>query len=159
MLLVPYDNDMWLRYESCVPAAGRPSYDVTAIYDEQSLEGMVIGALDFDVWKNAIRWNPHDARSVIAFCGIADGGTHDVCPHGGQGGLLGPLRLKLARRYPQRDGALRRPVRKSAPRQALEPREGPLRLEQLRGSGGHAEGGALEAGGRIHEGGAAQLCG
>lgn len=82
MLLVPYDNDMWLRYESCVPAAGRPSYDVTAIYDEKTLEGMVIGALDFDVWKNAIRWNPHDARSVIALCGIADGGTHDVCPHG-----------------------------------------------------------------------------
>lgn len=82
MLLVPYDNDMWLRYESCVPAAGRPSYDVTAIYDEETLEGMVIGALDFDVWKNAVRWNPHDARSVIAFCGIADGGTHDVCPHG-----------------------------------------------------------------------------
>ena len=82
MLLVPYDNDMWLRYESCVPAAGRPSYDVTAIYDEDTMEGMVIGALDFDVWKNAIRWNAHDARSLIAFCGIADGGTHDVCPHG-----------------------------------------------------------------------------
>lgn len=82
MLLVPYDNDMWLRYESCVPAAGRPSYDVTAVYDEDTLEGMVIGALDFDVWKNAIRWNSHDARSLIAFCGIADGGTHDVCPHG-----------------------------------------------------------------------------
>ena len=82
MLLVPYDNDMWLRYESCVPAAGRPSYDVTAVYDEDTLEGMVIGALDFDVWKNAVRWNSHDARSLIAFCGIADGGTHDVCPHG-----------------------------------------------------------------------------
>lgn len=82
MLLVPYDNDMWLRYESCVPAAGRPSYDVTAIYNEDTMEGMVIGALDFDIWKNAIRWNAHDARSLIAFCGIADGGTHDVCPHG-----------------------------------------------------------------------------
>lgn len=82
MLLVPYDNDMWLRYESCVPAAGRPGYDVAAVYDEDSLEGMVTGALDFDVWKNAIRWNPHDARSLIAFCGIADGGTHDICPHG-----------------------------------------------------------------------------
>ena len=82
MLLVPYDNDMWLRYESCVPAAGRPSYDVTAIYNEDTMEGMVISALDFDVWKNAIRWNAHDARSLIAFCGIADGGTHDVCPHG-----------------------------------------------------------------------------
>ena len=82
MLLVPYDNDMWLRYESCVPAAGRPSYDVAAVYDENTFEGLVIGALDFDVWKNAIQWNAHDARSLAAFCGIADGGTHDVCPHG-----------------------------------------------------------------------------
>lgn len=64
------------------PLQGRPSYDVTAIYDEDTMEGMVIGALDFDIWKNAIRWNAHDARSLIAFCGIADGGTHDVCPHG-----------------------------------------------------------------------------
>lgn len=82
MLLVPYDNDMWLRYESSVPAAGRASYDVTAVYNEDTLEGMVIGALDFDVWKNAIQWNGHDARSMIAFCGIADKGTHDVCAHG-----------------------------------------------------------------------------
>lgn len=82
MMLVPYDNDMWLRYESSVPAAGRASYDVTAIYNEDTLEGMVIGALDFDVWKNAIQWNGHDARSMIAFCGIADKGTHDVCEHG-----------------------------------------------------------------------------
>ena len=81
MLLVPYDNDMWLRYESSVPACGRKSYDVTAIYDEQTLEGMVVGALDFSVWKNAIRWAAHDARSFLAYCGAADEGTHDICPH------------------------------------------------------------------------------
>lgn len=81
MLLAPYDNDMWMRYESAVPACGRKSYDVTAIYEENSLEGMVIGALDFDVWKNAICWNAHDARSLTAFCGAADAGTHDICPH------------------------------------------------------------------------------
>lgn len=81
MLLAPYDNDMWQRYESSVPACGRKSYDVTAIYDENSLEGLILGALDFDVWKNAICWDSHDARSLKAFCGAADEGTHDVCPH------------------------------------------------------------------------------
>lgn len=81
MLYVPYDNDMWSRYESSVPCCGRKSYDVTAIYDENVMEGLIIGALDFDVWKNAIEWSPHDARCVSAFCGVADGGTHDICPH------------------------------------------------------------------------------
>lgn len=81
MLAVPYDNDMWSRYESLSPACGRKSYDVTAIYDENSLEGFIIGALRFDVWKNAIRWAAHDARSFIAYCGAADEGTHDCCPH------------------------------------------------------------------------------
>lgn len=81
MLLVPYDNDMWSRYESAVPACGRKSYDVTAIYDENSLEGLVVGALEFEVWKNAIQWVAHDARSFIAYCGVADAGTHDCCLH------------------------------------------------------------------------------
>lgn len=82
MLIVPYDNDMWSRYESAVPACGRQSCDVTAIYDECSMEGLVIGAVNFDVWKNAICWAAHDARSLIAYCGAADAGTHDSCPHG-----------------------------------------------------------------------------
>lgn len=81
MLLVPYDNDMWSRYESAVPACGRKSYDVTAIYDENSLEGLVVGSLEFEVWKNAIQWVAHDARSFIAYCGVADEGTHDCCLH------------------------------------------------------------------------------
>ena len=51
MLVVPYDNDMWSRYESAVPACGRESYDVTALYDERTQEGFVLGALDFSVWK------------------------------------------------------------------------------------------------------------
>lgn len=82
MLTVPYDNDMWSHYESAVPACGRRSYDVAALYDEQSGEGFVMGALDFSVWKNAIRWLHNDARGVMAYCGAADEGTHDVCPHG-----------------------------------------------------------------------------
>ena len=82
MLLVPYDNDMWARYESAVPRPGRTSYDVTAIYNEQTFEGLVVGAMDFDVWKNAIVWSAHDARAFTAFCGVADAATHDMLPHG-----------------------------------------------------------------------------
>ncbi len=82
MLLTPFDNDMWVRYESTPPRPGRTSYDVTAIYDERTLEGLVIGAVDFDVWKNAIQWAFNDARCVVAFSGVADEATHDTLPHG-----------------------------------------------------------------------------
>lgn len=82
MLLVPYDNDMWARYESAVPRPGRTSYDITAIYDEHTFEGLVLGAVDHDVWKNAISWAAHDARAFTAYSGAADAATHDVMPHG-----------------------------------------------------------------------------
>lgn len=86
MLLVPYDNDMWARYESAPPRPGRVSYDVTAIYDPRSLSGLVLGTLDHDVWKNGFRWSAHDARALVGFSGIADGGTHDCQPHGAVSG-------------------------------------------------------------------------
>lgn len=82
MLLVPYDNDMWVRYESTPLRPGRTSYEVTAIYNELTNEGMVVGALDFDNWKNAIRCSAWDARCYTAFSGVADECTHDLYPHG-----------------------------------------------------------------------------
>jgi len=86
MLLVPYDNDMWSRYESTVPNPGKTSYDITAIFDEETYEGLVVGSLDHDVWKNAISWAAHDARAFTAYCGAADAGTHDIMPHGAVSG-------------------------------------------------------------------------
>ncbi len=82
MLLVPYDNDMWVRYESAPLRPGRTSYDVTCIYDEKTLRGLLIGALDHEVWKNAVSCSATDARSYTAFSGAADAGTHDCVPHG-----------------------------------------------------------------------------
>lgn len=82
MLLVPYDNDMWVRYEETPLRPGRCSYDVSAIFQPDSREGLVIGALDHDVWKNAIACGFTDARSVRAFSGVADACTHDSLPHG-----------------------------------------------------------------------------
>lgn len=82
MFLVPYDNDMWVRYESAPLRPGRTSYDVTAIYNELTNQGLVIGALDYFDWKNAIRCSQQDARCYTAFSGVADAGTHDIVPHG-----------------------------------------------------------------------------
>lgn len=82
MLLVPYDNTMWVRYEAVPLRPGRTSYDVTAVFEEESLEGIVIGAIDFDVWKNGIICSGNDARVLKACSGLADLETHDKMEHG-----------------------------------------------------------------------------
>lgn len=82
MISVPYDNDMWVHYDSLPLRPGRRSYDVTAIYDDRTNNGLLIGALDFDTWKNAIVCSAYDARSFYAVSGIADSQTHDHLPHG-----------------------------------------------------------------------------
>lgn len=84
MLLVPYDNDMWMRYEAVSLRAGRRSFDVTVLMNEDSREGLLIGAMDFDLWKNAIACPGMDARILEARCGENACGedSHDYAPHG-----------------------------------------------------------------------------
>ena len=84
MLLVPYDNDMWMRYEAVALRAGRKSYDMTVLFHEDSREGLLIGAMDFDIWKNAVACPGMDARILEARCGqgASDEGSHDYAPHG-----------------------------------------------------------------------------
>lgn len=82
MLLVPYDNTMWLRYEAVPLRAGRKSYDITVMFMEDTREGLLIGATDFDRWKNAIACSATDAKSFHVCSGVADEGTHDSLPHG-----------------------------------------------------------------------------
>ncbi|MBR5110847.1 MAG: hypothetical protein IK099_11710 [Clostridia bacterium] len=84
MLLVPYDNDMWMRYETAALRAGRKSYDVTVLMKEDTREGLLIGAIDFNIWKNAIACPGMDARILEARCGqgASDEGSHDYAPHG-----------------------------------------------------------------------------
>lgn len=82
MLLVPYDNTMWLRYEAQPLRAGRESYDLTVLFMEDDREGLLIGAADFDVWKNALVCSATDAKTIDAVSGIADKGSHDSQPHG-----------------------------------------------------------------------------
>lgn len=82
MLLVPYDNTMWLRYEAVALRAGRKSYDLTVMFKEDTREGLLIGAMDFDKWKNALICSATDAKTFNVCSGVADEGTHDSLHHG-----------------------------------------------------------------------------
>lgn len=84
MLLVPYDNDMWARYEAAPLEPGRKSADLTVLYSEQTREGLLCGAMDFDVWKNSVNCSGFDARVLEACCGARASGdwTHDQEQHG-----------------------------------------------------------------------------
>lgn len=86
MLLVPYDNTMWTRYEAQPLKPGRRSYDLTVLFDESSREGLLVGALDFSTWKNAVTCSGNDAKTLCAESGVADRGTHDTVPHGTMSG-------------------------------------------------------------------------
>jgi len=81
-LYVPFDNDNWLRYEALPMHAGHTSYDFSMLLDEHSREGLLFGALDFDVWKNGVINNAAENRTLNCTCGVADLGSHDVNPHG-----------------------------------------------------------------------------
>lgn len=87
MLMVPYDNTMWSRYEALPLNPGRRSYDLTVLFDESSKEGLLVGAGDFSVWKNALTCSGSDARHLEAESGVADKGTHDTVSHGTMSGL------------------------------------------------------------------------
>lgn len=81
-LYVPFDNDNWLRYEALPMHAGQTSYELSVLLDENTREGLLFGALDFDTWKNGIINNAQSNRTLNCTSGVADLGSHDVCPHG-----------------------------------------------------------------------------
>jgi alpha-galactosidase len=57
MLLVPVDNDHWVRYESKPINEITPkqrSFEVTTVFDDTSRRGFVFGSIDHDTWKSGI---------------------------------------------------------------------------------------------------------
>lgn len=94
MLHVPWDNDMWFRYNSAAVSALKAndtftSNEVTTIYDNQSRQGFVLGSVTHDVWKTAIDARAANGRisSLDIYGGITSPtgvrtDTHDTVPHG-----------------------------------------------------------------------------
>lgn len=94
VLHVPFDNDMWFRYDSePVAELSRDktlsSNEVTAIYNNDSREGLVLGSIDHDTWKTAIDWTAESGhiKGLDIYGGITSPtgvrtDTHDTVPHG-----------------------------------------------------------------------------
>ncbi len=97
VLFVPSDNDMWVHYNEPIdPAKDPDSYEVTAIFDNASRKGMVLGSVTHDIWRTGVL--ARDLGNGIVgrlevFGGATGHWTHDVEPHGAVSGttLRSPL--------------------------------------------------------------------
>ncbi|MFY0256012.1 hypothetical protein ACDQ55_18900 [Chitinophaga sp. 30R24] len=105
ILDVPFDNDNWVNIltrewpkETSSPATGI-SYEFTALYEKNTLSGLVVGSITHDCWKTGIVYKTGTAKgeldSFYIFGGAATednkalpaaygglDGTHDHAPHG-----------------------------------------------------------------------------
>ena len=89
-LFVPFDNDMWVRYRA-EPFGGEvTSYEVSALYDNTSREGLVIGSIEHDLWKTGVcsATSSNAITRLEVFGGITSTNTHDVLPHGDVSGPI-----------------------------------------------------------------------
>ena len=94
VLHVPFDNDMWFRYNSFAVAdmkAGQSytSDEVTAIYDNASRQSLILGSISHNTWKTAIEARATDGRltDLDIYGGISSPtgvrtDTHDTVAHG-----------------------------------------------------------------------------
>lgn len=81
-LFTPYDNDNYAKYRSDGWKENEPegSYEVGGIYDDSTRKGLIVGSVDHDVWKSAIRFSKSGGLEV--FAGATGKFTHDKDPHG-----------------------------------------------------------------------------
>jgi alpha-galactosidase len=94
VLHVPFDNDMWFRYNSVAVAemkAAQPiaSNEITAIYSNESRQAIILGSITHDTWKTAIeaRAEAGQLTGLDIYGGISSPtgirtDTHDTIPHG-----------------------------------------------------------------------------
>lgn len=85
MLKVPFDNDDFVRYHKNRFGSSMTSFEVGALYDAQSREGLVVGSVDHNRWKSGVIATTKDDGSVdtlLVFSGISHKETRDILPHG-----------------------------------------------------------------------------
>lgn len=85
-LFVPFDNDCWIRYQSHpLKFEELTSYEVSSVFDNVSRKGFVIGSVEHDNWKTAVKMKSdlsNGLKSIICYGGVADKLTRDTKPHG-----------------------------------------------------------------------------
>ncbi|MUG65104.1 carbohydrate-binding protein [Paenibacillus campinasensis] len=90
VLVVPFDNDAWSRYQAKSMNTGLNNHlyissELTAIYDNTSRTGLVIGSVTHDTWKTGIYWSGSDDKlnKLRVYGGFTSStSTHDTISHG-----------------------------------------------------------------------------
>jgi alpha-galactosidase len=84
-LLVPFDNDKWVRYESVAMPGVMESYEATAVYDPITRKGLVMGSITHDTWKTGLKISgasPTAIDRLEVYGGATGELTRDSIPHG-----------------------------------------------------------------------------
>jgi alpha-galactosidase len=86
-LLVPFDNDAWVRYNALpLDKADFTGSEVIAVYNNTSRHGLILGSVEHQEWKTGIRIaGGHQGRLAYlsVFAGYTDKHyTHDMKGHG-----------------------------------------------------------------------------
>jgi hypothetical protein len=88
VLVVPFDNDEFVRYDARSLNSTGLSQEVTAIYDNQRRAGLILGSVTHDLWKTGISYRGAGGRIVTLelYGGASSPATHDTVPHGAVSG-------------------------------------------------------------------------
>lgn len=83
-LFVPFDNDKWIRYDARPFGNDVTSYEVSALYENTSRNGLIIGSIEHDNWKTGVKSTTlsNAMTGLEIFGGITSTKTRDVLPHG-----------------------------------------------------------------------------
>ncbi|MDP4240228.1 MAG: T9SS type A sorting domain-containing protein [Bacteroidota bacterium] len=90
-LSVPFDNDQWVRYSSNIFGIPTTSYEVGAVYNNDTRQGLIIGSIEHTLWKTGINTATNSSNSIQSlevYGGITSTQTRDVLPHGMVKGLI-----------------------------------------------------------------------
>lgn len=85
MVRMPWDNDAWVRFEQYSLNRQMDSFNVTALFNGSTQQGLVAGAIDHDVWKNVVHVVASGNRHIdeLAFrSGFTSDLTRDKRSHG-----------------------------------------------------------------------------
>ncbi|MFD2328023.1 carbohydrate-binding protein [Cohnella sp. GCM10020058] len=87
-LIVPYDNDKWVRYNAQPVNSTGTGYEVMAIYDNDSRNGLIVGSSAHDTWKTGISYtgSGNSVTQLNMFGGVANSSTRDIEAHGAVSG-------------------------------------------------------------------------
>ncbi|MCM1109599.1 MAG: hypothetical protein NC336_00120 [Clostridium sp.] len=108
-LSVPYDNDAWVRFRTDrFGTDSRESYEVGAVFDTKTRNGIIAGSIDHDTWKSAVRYATSGANrldTLTLLCGATSELTRDVRRHGSIAGeSVSSPRFHIALTSDWRDG-------------------------------------------------------